>query len=79
MRRNCLLKYIIEGKVEGRVAVTRRREKRRQQILDDLIETKESLKFKEGYTLALLVEALSYRLESHGFDSRWGHSEFSLT
>jgi len=32
-RRNCLLKHVIEGKVEGRVEVTGRREVRRKQLL----------------------------------------------
>jgi hypothetical protein len=32
LRRNCLLKRVIEGKVEG----TRRRGRRRKQLLDDL-------------------------------------------
>jgi hypothetical protein len=59
--------------------VTGRRGKRRKQILDDIKETKGSLKLKEGNTVALLVEALSYNLGSRGFDSRWGHWEFSLT
>jgi hypothetical protein len=29
--------------------------------------------------VAQLVEALRYKAEGHGFDSRWGHSNFSLT
>ncbi|PNF25852.1 hypothetical protein B7P43_G11131 [Cryptotermes secundus] len=32
LRRNCLLKEVIEGKIEGRIEVTRRRKK----MLDDL-------------------------------------------
>ena len=38
LRGNCLLKYIIEGKIEGRREVTGRRGKRRKQLLDDLKE-----------------------------------------
>jgi hypothetical protein len=34
--RNCLLTHVIEGKIEGRVEVTERRERRRKLILDDL-------------------------------------------
>jgi hypothetical protein len=41
LRRNCLLKHVIEGKVEGMVAETGRREKRRKQILDDIKETRD--------------------------------------
>jgi hypothetical protein len=36
LRRNCLLKHMIEGKLEGRIEVTGRRERRRKQLLDDL-------------------------------------------
>jgi hypothetical protein len=34
--RNCLLKHVIEGKIEGRIYVTGRRGRRRKQLLDDL-------------------------------------------
>jgi hypothetical protein len=33
---NCLLKEVIEGKIKGRIEVTRRRGRRRKQLLDDL-------------------------------------------
>jgi hypothetical protein len=32
----CLLKEVIEGKIKGRIEVTRRRGRRRKQLLDDL-------------------------------------------
>ena len=35
LRRNCLLKQIIEGKVKGEMEVTRRRGRRRKKLLDD--------------------------------------------
>jgi hypothetical protein len=35
LRRNCLLKHGIEGKLEGRIEVTGRRGRRRKQVLDD--------------------------------------------
>ena len=38
MRRNCLLKPVIEGKIEIRIDVTGRRGRRRKQLLDDLKE-----------------------------------------
>jgi hypothetical protein len=66
LRGNCLLKHVIEGKRE----VMGRRGRRRKKILDDIKETKGSLKLKEGYRMALLIEALSYKPESRGFDSR---------
>ena len=36
LRRNCLLKQIIEGKIKGQIEVTRRRGRRRKKLLDDL-------------------------------------------
>jgi hypothetical protein len=36
LRRNCLLKQVIEGKIEGRIEVTGRRGKRSRELLDDL-------------------------------------------
>jgi len=42
LRGNCLLRYVIERKMEGRIKVEGRREKRRKQLSDDLKE-------KRGY------------------------------
>jgi hypothetical protein len=39
--RNCLLKDTIEGKIEGTLEATGRRERRRKQLLDGLKERKE--------------------------------------
>ena len=36
LRRNCLLKQVIEGKIKGEMEVTRRRWRRRKKLLDDL-------------------------------------------
>jgi hypothetical protein len=36
LRRNCLLKEVIERKIKGRMEVTRRRGRRRKKLLDDL-------------------------------------------
>ena len=36
LRRNCLLKQAIEGKIKGEMEVTRRRGRRRKKLLDDL-------------------------------------------
>jgi hypothetical protein len=38
LRRNCLLKHVIEGKLEGRREMMGRRGRRRMQLLDDLKE-----------------------------------------
>ena len=47
LRRNCLLKYIIKGKVQGRIEVTGRWGGRRKQLLDDFKEIREYRKLKE--------------------------------
>jgi hypothetical protein len=36
LRRNCLLKQVIERKIKGEMEVTRRRGRRRRKLLDDL-------------------------------------------
>jgi hypothetical protein len=36
LRRNCLLKEVIEGKIKGQIEVTRRRGRRRKKLLEDL-------------------------------------------
>ena len=36
LRRNCLLKQVIEGKIKGEMEVTRRRGRRPKKLLDDL-------------------------------------------
>ena len=38
LRRNCLLKHVTEGKIEGRIEVTERRRKRRKQLLAEIKE-----------------------------------------
>jgi hypothetical protein len=38
LRRNCLLKWVIEGKINGGIEVTGRRGRRRRKLLDDLKE-----------------------------------------
>jgi hypothetical protein len=34
LRRNCLLKHVIEGKLQGRIEMTGRRGRRRKQLLE---------------------------------------------
>jgi hypothetical protein len=43
LRRNCLLKHVIEGKIKGEMEVTRRRKK----LLDDLKDRRGYSHFKE--------------------------------
>jgi len=45
--RNCLIKHIIEGKIEGRIEVTGRRGRRCKQLLDDLKEKRGFWKLKD--------------------------------
>jgi hypothetical protein len=46
LRRNCLLKHINEGKIEGRIGVTGRRRRVCKQLLDDFKENREYWKLK---------------------------------
>jgi hypothetical protein len=45
LRRNCLLKHIA-GKIQGRIDVTGRRERRRKKLLDNLKEKRGYCKLK---------------------------------
>jgi hypothetical protein len=54
LRRNCLLKHVIGGNIDGELDVTRRRGRRRMQLLNDLKE-------KRGYWI-LKEEALALPL-----------------
>jgi hypothetical protein len=47
LRRNCLLKHLIEGKLEGRIEMAGIRGRRRKQLLDDVKETRTYWKLKE--------------------------------
>ena len=47
LRRNCLLKHVIRGKIKGEMEVTRRRGRRRKKLLDDLKERRGYSHFKE--------------------------------
>jgi hypothetical protein len=42
LRRNCLLKHVIEGKLEGRIEITGRQGRRHKQLLDDLREREDT-------------------------------------
>jgi hypothetical protein len=47
LRRNCLLKHVIEGKLEENIEMTGRGGRRRKQLLDDLKEKLRYWKLKE--------------------------------
>ena len=47
LRRNCLLKQVIEGKIKGQIEVTRRQGRRRKTLLDDLKDRRGYCELKE--------------------------------
>jgi len=64
LRRNCLLKQVIEGKIKGEMEVTRRRGRRRKKLLDDL-------KDRKGYS-HLKEEALDRTVWRYRFGGGFG-------
>ena len=66
LRRNCLLKQVIEGKIKGEMEVTRRRgrRRRRKKLLDDL-------KDRRGYSY-LKEEALYRTMWRNRFGGGFG-------
>jgi len=49
LRRNCLLKQVVEVKAEGRIGVTGRRVRRHKQLLEEIEERREYWKFKREH------------------------------
>jgi len=47
LRRNCLLQHVIEGNIKRQIEVTRRRGRRREQLLDDLKDRRGYCQLKE--------------------------------
>ena len=47
LRRNCLLKQVIEGRIKGEIDVTRRQGRRRKKLLDDLKDRRGYCHLKE--------------------------------
>ena len=64
LRRNCLLKQVIEGKIKGVMEVIRRRGRRRKKLLDDLKE-------RTGYS-HLKEEALDRTMWRNRFGGGFG-------
>ena len=64
LRRNCLLKQVIKGKIKGEMEVTRRRGRRRRKLLDDL-------KDRRGYS-HLPEEALDRTMWRNRFGRGFG-------
>jgi hypothetical protein len=64
LRRNCLLKPVIEGKIEGKIEVMKSQSGRGKKVLDDLKETRGYWKLKE--------EAVDYTLWRTHFGRGYG-------
>ena len=64
LRRNCLLKQVIEGKIKGEMEMARRRGRRRKKLLDGLQD-------RRGYS-HLKEEALDRTMWRHGFGGGFG-------
>ena len=64
VRRNCLLKKVIEGKIKGEMEVARKRGRRLKKLLDDL-------KDRRGYS-HLKEEALHRTIWRHHFGGGFG-------
>ena len=64
LRRNCLLKQVIEGKIKGEMEVTKRQGRRRRKLLDDL-------KDRRGYS-HLKEEALDGTMSRNRFRGGFG-------
>jgi len=64
LRRNCLIKPVIEGKIKGEMEVARRRRKRRKKLLDDLKDRRRYSHLKE--------EALDRTMWRHLFGGGFG-------
>ena len=47
LRRNCLLKQVIEGKIKGQIEVTRRQVRRGKKLLDELKDRRGYCELKE--------------------------------
>ena len=64
LRRNCLLRQVIEGKIKGEMEVARRRGRTRKKLLDDL-------KDRRGYS-HLKEEALDRTMWRYRFGGGFG-------
>ena len=64
LRRNCLLKQVIKGKIKGEMEVASRRGRRRKKLLDEL-------KDRRGYS-HLKEEALHRTIWRHRFGGGFG-------
>jgi hypothetical protein len=63
--RNCLLKHVIEGKIEGRIELTGRRGRRCKQLLHHL----------NGFMAVTLCQKFVHRAEDVKLGLGWGDTE----
>ena len=56
LRRNCLLKQVIEGKIKGEIEVKRRQGRRRKKLLDDFKDRRGYSHFEGGSFRSQYVE-----------------------
>ena len=56
LRRNCLLKQVIKGKIKGEMEVARRRGRKRKNLLDDLKDRRGYSSFEGGSSRSHYVE-----------------------
>jgi hypothetical protein len=54
--RNCILKHVNEGKMEGRIEVTERRGSRRRELLNDLKKKRGCWEFNTGHWSSFCAE-----------------------
>jgi len=64
LRRNCLLQWVIEGKIKGGIEVTGRRGRRHKKLLDDLKE-------RRGYSHLNGGSSRSHYVESSIWKRLW--------
>jgi hypothetical protein len=56
LRRDCLLKHVIEGKIEERLEVVGRRRRKLKELLDDVTEREDTGKRKRTHSIAICGE-----------------------
>jgi hypothetical protein len=56
LRKNCLLQHVIEGKIEGKIEVKERRERRCEELLDKVKESRGYWKLKRKHLISLCGE-----------------------
>ena len=76
LRRNCLLKHIMEGKIQVMIEVMGRWGRRHKQLMDDLKETRGTGSWKRKHKIVLcgelaLEQACTYHNTDYGTMNKW--------